>query len=176
MKAPFNSGCVYVVFRIGYFTKVVFPIPITLLILANLAPRRALNRLSVGNTYLLFFIFERGDCVVLSKVYFFFRLPIWRFLKASSQTFVNARHFSEQSWIVLYNWDNQPNIQTAIKRSRRPPNHQPSPSGKSALGTRLALYPSGVAFSRSLSRWEWFSRPLAFRSLYYPWGKMRDYS
>ena len=155
MKVPFNSGCVYVVFRIiGYFTKVVFPIPITLLILANLAPRRALNRLSVGNTYLLFFIFERGDCVVLSKVYFFFRLPIWRFLKASSQTFVNARHFSEQSWIVLYNWDNQPNIQTAIKRSRRPPNHQPSPSGKSALGTRLALYPSGVAFSRSLSRWE----------------------
>ena len=75
MKVPFNSGCVYVVFRIGYFTKVVFPIPITLLILANLAPRRALNRLSVRNTYLLFFIFERGDCVVLSKVFFFFRLP-----------------------------------------------------------------------------------------------------
>ena len=47
MKVPFNSGCVYVVFRIGYFTKVVFPIPITLLILANLAPRRALDRLSV---------------------------------------------------------------------------------------------------------------------------------
>ena len=155
MKAPFNSGCVYVVFRIGYFTKVVFPIPITLLILANLAPRRALNRLSVRNTYLLFFIFERGDCVVLSKVFFFFFVcQISRSLKASSQTFVNARHFSEQSWIVLYNWDNQPNIQTAIKRSRRPPNHQPSPSGKSALGTRLALYPSGVAFSRSLSRWE----------------------
>ena len=59
------------VFRIGYFTKVVFPITITLLILANLAPRRALNRLSVRNTYLLFFIFERGDWVVLSKVYFF---------------------------------------------------------------------------------------------------------
>ena len=71
MEVPFNSGCVYVVFRIGYFTKVVFPIPITLLILANLAPRRALNRLSVRNTYLLFFIFERGDWVV-SKVYFFF--------------------------------------------------------------------------------------------------------
>ena len=100
MKAPFNSGCVYVVLRIGYFTKVVFPIPITLLILANLAPRRALNRLSVRNTYLLFFIFERGDCVVLSKGYFFFVCQISRFLKASSQTFVNARHFSEQSWIV----------------------------------------------------------------------------
>ena len=25
-----------------------------------------------------------------------------------------------------------------------------------------------------LSRVEWFSRALAFRSLYYPWGKMRD--
>ena len=175
MKVPFNSGCVYVVFRIGYFTKVVFPIPITLLILANLAPRRALNRLSVRKHICLSF-YLKG----LTGWYFpksiFFVCQLSRFLKASSQTFVNARHFSEQSWIVLYNWDNQPNIQTAIKRSRRPPNHQPSPSGKSALGTRLALYPSGVAFSRSLSRWEWFSRPLAFRSLYYPWGKMRDYS
>ena len=66
------------VFRIGYFTKVVFPIPITLLIIANLAPRRALNRLSVRNTYLLFFIFERGDCVVLSKGYFFFSFAKFR--------------------------------------------------------------------------------------------------
>ena len=64
------------VFRIGYVTKVVFLI--TLLILANLAPRRALNRLSVGNTYLLFFIFERGDCVVLSKVFFFFSFAKFR--------------------------------------------------------------------------------------------------
>ena len=143
------------VFRIGYFTKVVFPITITLLILANLAPRRALNRLSVRNTYLLFFIFERGDWVVLSKVYFFFFVcQISRFLKASSQTFVNARHFSEQSWTVLHSRDNQPSIQPAIRRSHRLPNHQPSPSGKSALGTRLALSPSDVAFSRSLSRWE----------------------
>ena len=78
MKVPFNSGCVYVVFRIGYFTKIVFPIPITLLILANLAPRRALDRLSVRNTYLLFFIFERGDCVVLSKVFFFFSFAKFR--------------------------------------------------------------------------------------------------
>ena len=175
MKSSFNSGCVHVVFIIGYFTKVVFPIPNTLLILANLAPRRALNRLSVRKHICLSFYLNG-----LTGWYFpksiFFVCQISRFLKASSQTFVNARHFSEQSWIVLYNWDNQPNIQTAIKRSRRPPNHQPSPSGKSALGTRLALYPSGVAFSRSLSRWEWFSRPLAFRSLYYPWGKMRDYS
>ena len=155
MKVPFNSGCVYVVFRIGYFTKVVFPIPITLLILANLAPRRALNRLSVRNTFLLFFIFERGDCVVLSKVFFFFFVcQISRSLKASSQTFVNARHFSEQSWIVSYNRDNRPNIQPAIRRSRRLPKHQPSPSGKSVLGTRLALYPSGVAFSGTLSPWE----------------------
>ena len=83
--------------------------------------------------------------MVLSKAFFFFVCQISRFLKASSQSFVNARHFFEQSWIVLYIQDNQPNIQPAIRRSRRLPNHQPSPSGKSALGTRLALYPSGVA-------------------------------
>ena len=175
MKSSFNSGCVHVVFRIGYFTNVVFPIPNTLLILANLAPRRALNRLSVRKHICLSF-YLKG----LTGWYFpksiFFVCQISRFLKASSQTFVNARHFSEQSWIVSYNRDNRPNIQPAIRRSRRLPNHQPSPSGKSALGTRLALYPSGVAFSRTLSRWEWFSRALAFRSLYYPWGKMRDYS
>ena len=35
--------------------------------------------------------------------------------------------------------------------------------------------PKGERTSR-LSRVEWFSRALAFRSLYYPWGKMRDYS
>ena len=44
--------------------------------------------------------------MVLSKGNFFFRLPNLRLLRASSQTFVNARHFSEQSWTVLYNQDN----------------------------------------------------------------------
>ena len=44
--------------------------------------------------------------MVLSKVYFFFVSQILWFLKASSQTFLNARHFSEQSWTVLYNQDN----------------------------------------------------------------------
>ena len=136
MKSSFNSGCVHVVFIIGYFTKVVFPIPNTLLILANLAPRRALNRLSVRKHICLSF-YLKG----LTGWYFpksiFFVCQISRFLKASSQTFVNARHFSEQSWIVSYNRDNRPNIQPAIRRSRRLPNHQPSPSGKSVLGTRL---------------------------------------
>ena len=155
MKAPFNSGCVYVVFRIGYFTKVVFPIPITLLILANLAPRRALNRLSVRK-HICFSLYLKGVTGLCPRsiFFFFFVCQISGSLKASSQTFVNARHFSEQSWIVSYNRDNRPNIQPAIRRSRRLPNHQPSPSGKSVLGTRLALYPSGVAFSRTLSPWE----------------------
>ena len=120
------------VFRIGYVTKVVFLI--TLLILANLAPRRALNRLSVRNTYLLFFIFERGDCVVLSKGYFFFVCQISRFLKASSQTFVNARHFSEQSWIVSYNRDNRPNTQPAISVLAGYPTTSPHPQGKAPWG------------------------------------------
>ena len=151
MKSPFNSGCVYVVFRIGYFTKVVFPIPIPLLILANLAPRRVLNRLSMRK-HVCFSLYLKGVTGWYCPKPFFFVCQISRFLEASSQTLVNARHFSEQSWIVLYNRDNQPNIQPAIRRSRRLPNHQPSPSGKSALGTRLALYPSGMAFSRSLSR------------------------
>ena len=37
---------------------------------------------------------------------------------------------------------------------------------------RVSLSPPRVAFSRV----GWFSRPLAFRSLYYPWGEMGDYS
>ena len=36
----------------------------------------------------------------------------------------------------------------------------------------FSLSPPRVAFSRV----GWFSRPLAFRSLYYPWGKMGNYS
>ena len=36
----------------------------------------------------------------------------------------------------------------------------------------FSLSPLRVAFSRM----GWFSRALAFRSLYYPWGKMGDYS
>ena len=38
--------------------------------------------------------------------------------------------------------------------------------------TNFFLSPPRVAFSRV----GWFSRSLAFRSLYYPWGKMGDYS
>ena len=41
--------------------------------------------------------------------------------------------------------------------------------------TRKGDLRQGERTSR-LSRVEWFSRALAFRSLYYPWGKMRDYS
>ena len=77
MKVPFNSGCVYVVFRIGYFTKVVFPIPITLLILANLAPRRALDRLSVRK-HICFSLYLKGVTGLCPRSIFFFSFAKFR--------------------------------------------------------------------------------------------------
>ena len=53
-----------------------------------------------------------AGCYCLNSIFFFW-LPNF----AIAESFVNARHFSEKSL------DNQPNIQPAIRRSRRPLNH-----------------------------------------------------
>ena len=58
-----------------------------------------------------------AGCYCLNSIFFFW-LPNF----AIAESFVNARHFSEKSL------DNQPNIQPAIRRSRRPLNHQSSTS------------------------------------------------
>ena len=44
MKSPFNSECVYVVFIIGYFTKVVFPIPITYTNTRKFSPTKGIEQ------------------------------------------------------------------------------------------------------------------------------------
>ena len=121
MKSPFNSGCVYVVFRIGYFTKVVFPIPITLLILANLAPRRALNRLSVRK-HIRFSLYLKGviGWYCRKPFFFFFRLPNFAIPESFKSNFRKCPSFFRTKLDCI---------------SRGLPNHQPLPSGKSAMGT-----------------------------------------